>query len=139
MILRPICPSHSCSLPLLLSKVVPRGRLCIYKVDLFMDVCVLVAQSCLTLCDSMDCSPPGSSVHGISQARILEWVAISFSKGSSQPTDQTCVSCTFSALQVNSLLAEPPEKSNYTINHLLKQTNNVVFFLKHKKKKKNLN
>ena len=38
-------------------------------------------------CDSMDCSPPGSSVHGISQARILEWVAISFSKGSSQPRD----------------------------------------------------
>ena len=39
----------------------------------------LVAQSCLTLCDSMDCIPPGSSVHGISHARILEWVAISFS------------------------------------------------------------
>ena len=46
-----------------------------------------VAQSCLTLCDPMDCSPPGSSVHGILQARILEWVAISFSRGSSQPTD----------------------------------------------------
>ena len=41
---------------------------------------VLVAQSCPTLCDPMDCSPPGSSVRGISQARILEWVAISFSK-----------------------------------------------------------
>ena len=40
-----------------------------------------VAQSCLTLCDPMDCSPPGSSVHGILQARILEWVAISFSRG----------------------------------------------------------
>ena len=40
----------------------------------------------------MDCSPPGSSVHGIFQARILEWVAISFSRGSSQPRDQTCVS-----------------------------------------------
>ena len=46
-----------------------------------------VAQSCLTLCDPMDCSPPGSSVHGILQARILEWVAISFSRGSSQPRD----------------------------------------------------
>ena len=42
-------------------------------------------QSCLTFCDPMDCSPPGSSVHGILQARILEWVAISFSRGSSQP------------------------------------------------------
>ena len=41
------------------------------------------AQSRLTLCDPMDCSPPGSSVHGISQTRILEWVAISFSRGSS--------------------------------------------------------
>ena len=40
-------------------------------------MCVLVTQSCLTLCDPMDCSPPGSSVHGILQARILEWVAIS--------------------------------------------------------------
>ena len=44
---------------------------------------VLVAQSCPTLCDFMDYSPPGSSVHGILQARILEWVAIPFSRGSS--------------------------------------------------------
>ena len=41
----------------------------------------------------MDCSPPGSSVHGISQARILTWVAVSFSRGSSRPRDGTCVSC----------------------------------------------
>ena len=52
-----------------------------------------VTQSFLTLCDPMDCSPPGSSVHGILQARILEWVAISFSRGSSQPRDRTWVSC----------------------------------------------
>ena len=50
-------------------------------------------QSCLTLCDPMDCSQPGSSVHGILQARILEWVAISFSRGSSQPRGWTQVSC----------------------------------------------
>ena len=56
-------------------------------------VCVLVAQSCLTLCNPMDCSPQDSTVHGISQARILEWVAISFSRGSSQPRDWTWVSC----------------------------------------------
>ena len=55
--------------------------------------CYLVTQSCPTLCDPMDCSPPGSSVHGISQARILEWVAISSSRGSSWPRDQTYVSC----------------------------------------------
>ena len=52
-----------------------------------------MAQSCPTLCDPVDCSPPGSSVHGILQARILEWVAISFSRGSSQPRDWTQVSC----------------------------------------------
>ena len=46
---------------------------------------VFIAQSCPTLCNHMDCSPPGSSVHGLSQARILEWVAISFSRGSSNP------------------------------------------------------
>ena len=51
-------------------------------------------QSCPTLCDPMDCSPPGSSVHEILQARILEWVVISFSRGSSWPRDQTQVSCT---------------------------------------------
>ena len=51
-----------------------------------------VAQSCLTLCDPMDCSLPGSSIHGIFQARVLEWVAISFSRGSSRPEDETCVS-----------------------------------------------
>ena len=55
--------------------------------------CCLVAKSCLTLCDPMDRSPSYSSVHGVSQARILEWVAISFSRGSCQPRDQTLVSC----------------------------------------------
>ena len=50
------------------------------------------AQSCLTLCDPMDCSLPSSSLHGILQARILEWAAISFSRGSSQPRDWTWVS-----------------------------------------------
>ena len=50
-----------------------------------------VAQSCPTLCDPMDCSLPGSSIHGILQARVLEWVAISFSRGSSRPRDWTWV------------------------------------------------
>ena len=52
-----------------------------------------VAQSCLSLCDPMDSSPPFSSDHGILQARMLEWVAISFSRGSSRPRDRTRVSC----------------------------------------------
>ena len=53
-----------------------------------------VAQSCPTLSDPMDCSLPGSSIHGIFQARVLEYGAISFSRGSSQPRDQTRVSHT---------------------------------------------
>ena len=59
-----------------------------------MKLKLLVAQSCLTLCNPMYCSLPGSFVHGILQARILEWIAIPFSRESSQPRDQTPVSCT---------------------------------------------
>ena len=60
---------------------------------------VLVVQSCLTPCDPMDCSPPGSSVHGILQARKLVWVAIPISRESSQPGSP--------ALQAHSLASEP--------------------------------
>ena len=51
------------------------------------------AQSCSSLCNPMDYSLPGSSIHGISQGRILKWIAISFSRGSSRPRDRTWVSC----------------------------------------------
>ena len=54
---------------------------------------VLVTQSCLTLCEPMDCSLSSSSVHRILQTKILEWVASAFSRGSSRPRDQTWVSC----------------------------------------------
>ena len=57
-----------------------------------MKVKVLVAQPCPTLCDSMDCSLPGSSVHGLLQARILEWVSMPSSRASSPPRDRTQVS-----------------------------------------------
>ena len=60
--------------------------------DVCVCVCVLCVQSCPVLHDPMDCSPPGSSVHGILQARILDQVAISFSRGSFQPRDETWVS-----------------------------------------------
>ena len=53
-----------------------------------------ITQSCLTFCHPRDCNPLDSSDHGILQARILEWVANSFSRGSSWPRDRTCVSCT---------------------------------------------
>ena len=62
-----------------------------------------VTQMCLTLFDPMGCSPPGSSVHGISQARMLEWVAIPSSRGSSWPRDLTCVSWIHRHWQVDSL------------------------------------
>ena len=58
-----------------------------------MKMKMLVAQSCPTLCDPVDCNLPGSSVRGILQARMLEWVAIPFSRGSSQARDPTWVSC----------------------------------------------
>ena len=61
----------------------------------FLLVCAKLLHLCPTLWDPMDCSPPGSSVHRILQARLLEWVAISFSRGSSQPRDQTHISCVF--------------------------------------------
>ena len=70
---------------------------------------ILVAQSCLTLCNGVDCSPPGSSVRGILQSRVLEWVALPFSRGSSQPRDRTWVS----SLQVDSLLSEPEREFYY--------------------------
>ena len=63
------------------------------QVPMSAGCCCLVAQLCLTLCDPVDCRLPGSCVHGILQARILEWVAISFSRGSSQARDQTWVTC----------------------------------------------
>ena len=58
----------------------------------FKITCMLSRFNCVLLCDPRDCSPPGSSVHGILQTRILEWVAISFSRGSSRPRDRTHVS-----------------------------------------------
>ena len=78
-------------------------------------VCVLVTQSCPTLCDTLDCSLPGSSVHGILQARILEWVAIPFFRGSSltsQPRDQTWAS----HIAGRFLPSEPPGKPAHPIS-----------------------
>ena len=72
-------------------------------------VCVKVSQSCRTLCNAMDYSLPGSSVHGILQARILEWIAILSYRGSSQPRDQTYVSCV-SCIAGRFFTAEPPVK-----------------------------
>ena len=69
------------------------GLLCIMLLCWHQSKWVIVAQSCLTLCDPMDCRPPGFFVYGILQARILQWVGISFSRGSSRLRDCTQVFC----------------------------------------------
>ena len=77
------------------------------KKELLANPCLsVVAQSCPTLCDPMDCSPPDSSVHGILQARILEWVAISFSRDLPNPG----IKLGSSASQADALPSEPPGK-----------------------------
>ena len=79
--------------PMVLYNIYFFGRKMLSLNSGFVSLSVLVTQLCQTLCNLMDCSPPGSSVHWISQARILEWVTVPFSRGSSQPRDWTCVSC----------------------------------------------
>ena len=81
-----------------------------------------VAQSHPTLCDPMDCSLPGSSLHGILQARVLEWVAISFPRGSSWPRDQTWVSGIpgrhFNLWATREALKKPQRSPNSSLNNL---------------------
>ena len=82
-----------------LNHLVQLSRLLLLSAPKVLCICPiedLCAQLCLTLCNPLDCSPPGSFVHGIFQARILEWVVISSCRGFSQPRDRTntsCVSC----------------------------------------------
>ena len=84
----------------------------------------LAAQWCPTLCDPMDCSPPGSSVHGILQARTLEWVTMPFSRGSSPPRDWTLVSRTAGGFFTVSATREAlgVEELLYSLNHPKMQT-----------------
>ena len=84
--------------------------------------------SCVWLCDSMDCSPPGSSVRWIFLARILERVAMPSSRGSSQPRDWTHVSC-ISCIAGRFFTAEPPGKPSRQTISLLKQTQGEMSFL----------
>ena len=88
--------------------------------DIKMHACLCVcsvSQSRLTLCHPIDCSPPDSSVHRISKARKLEWVAISSCRGSSQPRHQNCVSCITSpsspVLAGRFFTTEPPGKPRH--------------------------
>ena len=72
-------------------------------------------QSCPTLCDPMDCSPPGSSVHGVLQARTLEWIAMPSSRGSSQLRYQTCISCIAGKFFADESSGKPRERQCATL------------------------
>ena len=83
-------------------------------------MCAQLLRSCATLCDPMDCSPRGLSVQGILQARILEWVAMPFSRASSRPRDQapiSCVSCVAGGFFTTSATWEAPLKDNNIFYH----------------------
>ena len=110
--------------------------LCIYNKLIWISVCMhaQVLQLCPTLCNPMNCSPPGSLVHGIFQARILEWVTMPSSRGSSWPRDQTHISW-ISCIAGQFFAIEPPgkpkldpylmpySKANSTLNKLLNVEN----------------
>ena len=91
-----------------------------------------IFQSCLILCDPIDCSLPGSSAHWIFQARILEWVAISYSRKYSRPRDRICVSCV-SCIGGGFFTTGPPGKPTCNTNHNNsgnnKNNNRVLAFL----------
>ena len=84
-------------------------------------MCVLVALSCLTLCDPLDCSPPGSSIHGILQASIMEYAAFPFSRGSSWPRNQTSVSWIYSRIKIRSLIVIFECHSQWLVLNLIVQ------------------
>ena len=98
-----------------------------------MKVKVLVAESHLTPCNPMDYSPPGSSVHGILQARILGWIDTLFSRGSSQPR----IKPGSPTLQADSLLSESPGKPIYIYKYFIFYTHTYVpeFILLHSQDK----
>ena len=81
-----------------------------YSILVALENCFVCVLSHVQLCNPMDGRLPGSSVYGIFQARILEWFAISFSRGSSPPRDQTSVSCMSPALAAGFFTTEPPGK-----------------------------
>ena len=81
---------------------------------LLFPCCFSVTHSCLTLWDSIDCSPPGSSICGIFPARILEWAAISSSRGSPPPRDQTCISF-FSCIASRFLTSQSLGKPRFSV------------------------
>ena len=114
-------------------------QMCVYmhrSLSLSLCVCVCVCVcvcstlscfSCVRLCDSMDCSLPGSSVHGIFQARIREWVAMPSFRRSSRPEDRLCVYCR-SCIAGRFFTTEPPGKSHYLYLHLDLYVFNIIIY-----------
>ena len=103
--------------------------------SLFKDLQCSVAQWCPTLCNRMDYSPPGSSDHGILQARILEWGAISSSRGSSPPRDRThisCISCTGGRFFTTRTLGSPIRMITCTIIPSLDYRHKITLSLQKK-------
>ena len=96
---------------------------------------VKVAQSCPTLCDPMDSRPPGSSLHGILQARILDWVAIPFSRRSSWPRNQTWVSCIIGRFFTVWATGEAQTILYCTLNNFVKRVEIVLYAFCHNKKR----
>ena len=97
---------------------------------------LVVAKSYQTLCDPRNCSPPGGSVHGISQARALEWVAISCSRASSRPRDWSCVSCIsrcilyhWTTKEAHCFMVHSFNLSQFSITPLLWELYNSIFYL----------
>ena len=106
-------------------------------VCIYVFVYMLVTQSCLTLYEPLDCSPPGSSVHDILQAWILEWVAISLSRGSSQPRDWTQVACIAGRFfktehdlkkEGNSVICDMDEPEDIMLNEI-NQSENYKYYM----------
>ena len=101
-----------CKLVQLLLEIDPNLLLCLHIPIIsstHLSYACVCAQLCLAICDLMDCSPPGSSVHGILQARILKWVSMPSSRASSQPRDRTYISCV-SCIAGGFFTTEPPWK-----------------------------
>ena len=102
---------------------------CLVCVCVCVCVCVLVTELCPTLCDPMDCSPPGSSVHEILQARILELVAIPFSRGSCWPGDWTLVSCIAGKFFTTWTTREAPIIISCTYHYIFQEQGKCYLFL----------
>ena len=113
-------------------KILPKDKE--YKTSIaFTCMHAKLLQLCPTLCDRMDCSPPCSSVHGILQARILEWVTKPTSRGSSQPKDQNCISSVSSiGRRAGSLPLAPPGEASQ-VSHITTISFLVYVYLKNRR------